>query len=271
MNISTHLKPIAGKNAIKEAVISIFLANPIIKPEKFKDLINSEFATKFQKFDAIASLNLNIKGNPEGHLEASAPDIQQNVGFRFMNFVQGDTSKVLQGKNEINRSFLSFHSLQYNRWNDFLQDFFETLGSISKFQPGMFSVGMSLHYIDEFYWISEPPINISTIFKKDSDILPPDFFSSKIESFMINRLKTVKNFDYFDRIEIKIENEPRPTILVSHNVTQQLEPTDLADFLTNPKFREILQSAHEHNKSILNGLLQNDVCALIGLDQKNNL
>jgi hypothetical protein len=41
------ISPINKDHSIKEAVISLFLANPIIKPERFQKIIENEFKDKF--------------------------------------------------------------------------------------------------------------------------------------------------------------------------------------------------------------------------------
>jgi len=52
------ISPISNEHFIKEVVISLFLANPIIKPERFQQLIETDFKDKFQKFEPLSQVEL---------------------------------------------------------------------------------------------------------------------------------------------------------------------------------------------------------------------
>ena len=61
MSISEKIQPIKKSHSIREAVISVFLQNPIIKPERFQSLIDGEFKDIFQQFDPLSQVKVQIK------------------------------------------------------------------------------------------------------------------------------------------------------------------------------------------------------------------
>jgi len=109
MGISDYLRPIQNQHAIKECVVTLFLAAPIIKPSKFKKLIeNPDFKNKFDKFDPI--LNYTIQLDPLN--VGLSPSTPNEIGFQFQGFKNGDVDFLLRGMNEGTRQCLSFHTLQ---------------------------------------------------------------------------------------------------------------------------------------------------------------
>ena len=266
MSLDNKIRAISGSHSIKEAVISVFLANPIIKPERFQALIEKEFKDKFQQFEAISTVQIQIK-NDKGTLENSTPQLLNNVGFKFSNFKKGVPTTVIQGLNESNRSFISYHSLSYSSWDIFFSDCKNCFEILNQLQTDIFITAFSLHYIDEFLWIDEDNvIDTTVVFNKFANNIPKEFFNSSNTDFNLTTERVEGKYKYFDRLAIKVEPAIKPIISISHNVTQPLkEVISLSDLIKSNTFNEILEVAHNHNKKLLGDILTPEVKQLIKL------
>lgn len=266
MSFLANLKKPNSKNAIKEAVISLFLAAPIIKPKRFGQLINKSFSQSFQHFEPVNAIKFQFK-NADGKI-TQLNQISDEVGFKFTRFVNGATSNILQGINEEQRTFISYHIFDYNRWKDFVEDFKHVITNLSEGQSNLFVTAFSLHYIDEFVWDNvNEPVPFREIFNTDSSFLPKEFFDSLTNEYHLTSQRRVGEFSYFDRLEVKINSNPGNSLIyISHNITQQIVDTqDLNELIQNDEFFKMLQQAHEYNKDLLKSVLKESIQSYIGL------
>lgn len=263
-----NVRPVNEGHSIKEAVISTFLAAPIIKPERFHELINNQFRDTFHQFETINQFQFQIR-NQNGLIENSGTQVLNNRGFKFSAFNNGKLQKVLQAVNEETRSHISYHSLDYKRWNGFFNDYVNYIKTILNFHPNIFINAISLHYIDEFDWIDPKLSDLEDMFDRGCSYISPQFFNSLRTTNILTMERTKQNDPkgkYLDRIEIKVEPNIRPSILISHNVTEPLpEPIELSSFIDTEQFNETMMAAHLHNKNILNCLLKKNIKDLINL------
>lgn len=257
--------PVNGGHSIKEAVISTFLSAPIIKPERFQELINTSFKDVFHQFETINQVQFQIK-NEKGLIQNTGTNLISNRGFKFSAFKNGKLQKVLQAVNEETRSYISYHSLDYNRWKDFFEDYLEYIKAILGFHPNIFIDGISLHYIDEFHWENPQLEDLDEIFDRECSFLSKEFFKSLKTTYIIAMEQIKDDAKYLDRLEIKADPTINPLISISHNVTQPFnEPIDLLEFIKSEQFGETLMAAHLHNKKILKCLLKQKIKDLINL------
>lgn len=61
-DFKTAIRPVSGNHSIKEVVITLFLSNPIMKPERYESLIKNEFRDKFHKFEKVNQVQFQFKG-----------------------------------------------------------------------------------------------------------------------------------------------------------------------------------------------------------------
>jgi uncharacterized protein (TIGR04255 family) len=270
MDIGKKLIPINQKNSIKEAVIRLFLAQDIIKPEDFKELIKTNFKSLFTEFNSINSFKLAFE-NTGGNIEHRQHE-EKNMGFQFIGFdEEGSLKKVLQAHNgghDKTLTSISFHLLKYERWKPFVNEFYQLIQSLNDFRSNIYINAFGLQYTDDFNWIGEN-IPLDKIFSKNSEIIPERFFKSD------DNLLILVNNDkgYFDRIEIRVEPEPIilennqkiPSIRIIHNITQPLDLISLDEFIGKGKYKSKLDKIHEQNKKLLKDILQPQVAELIGL------
>ncbi len=261
-----QLIPARKQHSIKEAVISFFLVNSLVKPEGFHTLIKDQL-NDFQKFDIIQRIGFQFR-EAEGQ-ETLNKIPSSNIGFRFHKFENGQTSAVLEGENqkELGRTHISFHDLDYHRWADFRNNFVKYIQILSDFRSDLFTTAFSLHYIDEFYWTGDGKAPVVQIFNAKSSFLPPVFFESENSVYLITTQKEVNGFIYYERLEIRIdENRPQPLITISHNITQPLnDEIMLADFITDSNQLAVIDQAHNYNKSTLKSIFTSEVCEKINL------
>ncbi|WP_028296293.1 TIGR04255 family protein [Olivibacter sitiensis] len=264
MSLRDKIRPINGKHSIREAVISLFLANPILKPSRFEKLIQAEYAHVFQKFGVVSQLQVQFQRNDDGR-DATNITNQAEAGFKFSAFESGKPKRVLQGINEAGRTFVSYHELGYERWALFYSDYKDQVRALGNIQADIFINAFSLHYIDEFLWIDkEGGIDLSLFFKKNQK-LPLDFFDSINPIFSLVAEKEINGVVYYDRLEIQVRSDIQPSVVISHNVTEALQKEVQLSDLFRTDFESKLADMHEYNKKLLKDLLTEEIQQLIEL------
>lgn len=261
------LKPFSQNHSIKEAVITLFLASPIIKPERFQELISKGLSDDFHLYEPVNAVQFQFKATNNGMFPEQQS--QPNVGFKFLAFKQGKIGRTLQGVNEVNRTFISYHNFVYERWGGYLTEYLEILKTLVDFHADIFVKAVSVHYIDEFGWISESQLDLTKVFNQDAVYMSKAFLaSSNTSNFIFNTEKAEKESLFFDRLEIKVDNKIKKNISISHNGTMQFDDFKALSSLIDEEkefFVNSLQSLHEHNKQILRDILNSDIKSLINL------
>lgn len=265
MTLTEKIKPINGSHSIKEAVISIFLVNPILKPERFQTLIETELSEDFQRFEDVGRFQVEL--NHEKGITNPAVQVFNNIGFKLSQFEKGRPQRILQGINEEQRTFISYHSLGYSRWKPFFEEFKKSIKALSKVQSDLFVSAYSLHYIDEFLWIDETnSIDLKLIFKDDNTTFPKVIFDCKNANYSLITEKEINNIKYNDRLEITLDSNIKPFIRISHNITRTLDDIyDFKSFVEEEKFEDVITLVHEANKRLLKDILTSDILKMINL------
>ena len=255
------------KNAIKEAAITLFLSSPINKPDRFKEIIKDpDLNSFFHSYENIGEVTFNfahVKGNisNKGH-------VYNDAGFKLLRFVEGKPEFVLQGINDKKRNYFSFHELNYVRWADFLDSYKKILKTIEKIHTEIFLTGLSLHYIDEFIWCEETPIDLTRIIEA-KDYFPQNFMKSK-SGYLVNT-REIENAGVnkiFDRIELLLTSDISKNIVISHN--QNVLFDNLVELKKAEAKEDIIQNfnlLHKNNKNFLGSILLPEVKKLIGLTE----
>lgn len=266
MSLKNKIQPINGNHSIREAVISLFLANPILKPSRFRQLLEGSYGDVFQEFELMTQLEVQIQKHNDGK---NAPVFRHDpeAGFKFSNFDKGKPSRVLQGVNEYGRTFVSYHNLNYERWKPFYEDYKSQIVDLSSVQSDLFINAFSLHYIDELLWIdSDSEIDLELILKKDHKKIPLDLFQSSNPIFNLTAEKVINEVTYYDRLEIQVRSNIQPTVVISHNVTEALQDeVQLSDLFGTTSFENKLEDMHNYNKNLLGDILTDPIQRLIGL------
>ncbi len=262
-----NLKPISGSHSIKEAVLTLFLASKIIRPNEYEHLITEKgvLDEDFQHFEVLNATHIKVEG--------INVNIQQegNAGFKFTGFNKGKPDKLLRGMNEENRFFYSFHLFNYKNWQVFKDDFIKYIRILDSHQPGTYVQAYSLTYLDEFIWDnnSEKSNEYSTelVFNRDSDFLPAHFFEPENIIYAVDSESIENNNRYSSRIDIAITDKIlAKNIAISHNQTVMLPSViEINKLIESVEFSSDLDSAHDKNKSILKSILTEEVCRKINI------
>lgn len=262
-----NLKPFAGSHSIKEAVIALFLASKIMKPNEYESLIAdvNQLGQDFQQFEVLNPTQIKFEGPNVSILKG------ENAGFKFTGFDKGKPEKILRGINEENRFFYSFHLFNYKNWNLFKGDFLKFISILDKFQPGAFVQAYSLTYLDEFTWDQKSEMSngyeAKKLFNENSDFLPKNFFESNNVSYTLDADKSDDIKKYSDRLDITIRDKMLgKNIGISHNQTFFLpEVNRLGNLIEDDRFSEDLDAAHDGNKHLLKNILMKEVLGKINL------
>lgn len=264
MSIASKVRPVKGNHSIKEVVISLFLVDPISKPEKYKTLLQKEYRERFDRCEPVSNFQIQFR-REDNHVRTQF-DLQQNAGFKFIREKDETTERILQGVNEPKRSFMSYHSLNYTRWFPFLENFKKDINILASYEENAFIRGFSLHYIDEFYWIHQhAPLDKSLILQENNKKIPADFFTAKNPVYSLISEKKMGDSVYFDRLEIKVHQTKEITLTISHNVTENLTDPMKFNTLFDSDFEQKINEMHSYNKELLADILQEEIQLLIGL------
>lgn len=172
MSILDNLLPSQKNHSISRVVFSFFLAQKILQPEKFKDLLLGNVFNRFQKFQVTQEHGILFEQViTQGETTVSTNSIAPKTnGFIFQSFTQGEREYVLKLENRNsenpsnNLSVISVELYKYIDWNSFILDVKSFIIAISKFQANLFIKSFSLSYIDQFNYINTEPITMKDIF-----------------------------------------------------------------------------------------------------------
>lgn len=263
MSISSQVVPVMGKHSIKEVVLSLFLVEPIPEPVEFMENLKRDFKDRFDSYEPVSNYQVQFRKN-KSDLQ-TLMNHNPNAGFKITKSSENNPQLILQGINEPGRSFISYHSLAYTSWNDFIEEFILNIEAISRYKADISIHGFSLHYIDELIWKGKGPIDKTMILKKNKDRIPGDFFTTRSPAYSLISEKNIKGSIYFDRLEIKVQNLERSSMIISHNVSQNLDDPIFIENLYNPDFKQKIEDMHSYNKELLSEILQDDIQTIIGL------
>jgi uncharacterized protein (TIGR04255 family) len=257
MTTLNSLKPYSENHSVKEAVISIFLESPLTNVNEFVEWSNS-----FSDFHQLSTVNIEIKPNAVAEVK---PTAENQRGFRFNQINdKGQVSRVMMGRNDPFAFIVSFHSLLYVRWEQFLSEFKENLALFLNFYPDFKVIAFSLLVIDEFKWESNQKLDLKDIFISNPYI-PETFFKNGTQSSIVfeseyNGIKFAQN------LAVIAPEQAIGSLIISHNVAKTFTSVEqLKTFLEKPSFNIELESAHQVNKDMLKSILNKEMCELIKL------
>lgn len=260
-----NLQPFLGGHSINRSTISLYLPQEIIKPEKVFDKISKDeyFSAKYQRRNLIHSRIISFK-NDKNSLSIVDEKLNENVvGFVFEQFnINGEIENILTLQNDSNRTFISFETRKYIRWeiffNRFLQDFTE-LTSHHEF----YFEALSLTYIDEFIWKSESKIPVEEIFEKNSELINSKFLKSKNGTIVLFSQNEDNNIE--EKTEISFNNELKRVQIIHQHATKFKDVLDTNNLISKDNLKNKLDVAHLSNKETLEDLLTQGVKEKINL------
>ncbi len=269
MDLLQYLKPCNENHSIKEAVITVFLENEIAYPKGFQKLIQSHYKDVFQRFELINEVTIDSSN------EHKITKKIEEIGFEFSSYQEGKLKNILRGFNEKdeNRYRLSYHTLKYNRWTDFNEEFYTYMKFLPEIQQPLRVKSFGVYYIDDFFWENKKMrIPTETIFNVAHNMIPTYFVESNnaMLSLAKEHFTNIATNPYLERFDIQMSSislsPDNPSIRITHHVTQDLvDLVDLSTFLEQHEYKKMLQDAHNHNKNVMKGILTQEVLSMIQL------
>ncbi|MCZ8091390.1 MAG: TIGR04255 family protein [Flavobacterium sp.] len=259
-----NLKPISGSHSVNRAVITLFLPQEIIKPEKVLERINSEvhFTSKYKRRVLIKSKVLRIS-NEKNELSVTDKSINDSAtGIILEQFDEsGKIENVIILRNEDNKSIITFETRNYVRWVNFYSRFIEDFTELTKENEFYFEA-ISLTYIDEFIWFSDEYIPVNEIFEKNSELINSKFLKSKNGTIVL--FSQNENLNIEEKTEISFNNELKRIQIIHQHATKFKSLFDIDTF--KDRSEDILNVAHISNKETLKDLLSQTVKEKINLN-----
>lgn len=257
MPLTDQIRPISGTHSIKEVVASVILATPIIKPERFKKLIDLNLKDKFHQFE-VAERWGGEASIQDGKFQVTSPELEENVGFRFLSYEGGERKSILAGINEEKRSYIAYHAFSYQDWKSFYNEYTYCLEALNEQHSSeLFIRAFNLQYVDQFQWVDKKnQIDANVLFNNGCKYLPTMFFESKMIDYKMVANNEEDGVAFLDRLEIKIVSKFNPIIQITHSYVQPLtETSDFKKLVDEGNFKKSMDFAHNHNKSILSDIL----------------
>lgn len=267
--VKDKLIPYTESHSISEVIFSLFLVQPLIKPERFEKIFQAENNTLqnyFQEFKPIISQEFGFTFNNENSPTVD-PRANKIVGFEFRKFAEGKLKKVFNLNNEPN-PILAIHDLEYSRWAVFYPEIDKIINGFKNFDSNMYIRGIGISYVDQFTWNDKNYPDIKSIFKSNK-YLPEIIFESKNNlNFSTNHTRVVEDCLYSENINVNINRITKGSFNISiiHNAIENIIDFKSLDDLFKDNFlKECSTKVHNLNKDLLKTILQDDVLSLINL------
>ncbi len=274
MPLATNLIASREKHSITEAILSIFLLQPLIKPSRFKELLTEghPLNNRFQHFQIQQSLNFSAEIGVNRELK---PDLRsttpQDMGFIMNAFKNGTPEYILTYQTNGPAHVISIHAMQYESWNLFIKDVSIFLNALAQFQQNIFFHTIGLTYIDQFNWLGEDELEMKMIFNENSSYLPPQILENKGEwNYTFGHTMNIPDKLLFEHINLGISTVANNNSLLtlSHNVARGFienekelnEKTITDDIIGEAEY------LHTLNKLFLKSCLKEEILLMIGLN-----
>ncbi|MGV3684383.1 MAG: TIGR04255 family protein [Daejeonella sp.] len=267
--VEKFLRPISSKHSIREAVITLFLSEPITEIPDFKSELAKSLTNEFPAMQDLHEIGIQFKLEKDKAGVQESQPINNNNGFRLLNIFEGKTTGVLQAINDQHRNFISVHTFSYIRWENFFPETVGYLKAIAEIKGELKVKAVSIHYIDEFKWIAESDIDPKIVFNSDSQYISSVLLNPSIRSqtnYLIE--KQEGDLKYFEGLGLLLDNKAAKKIEISHNTISEFrEPQTLESLLNEDleNFLGIFNSLHKYNKLMLDDILLDEVKTLINM------
>lgn len=257
------LFPFAQNHSVAEVVVTFTLGKKIDNPQEFIKKFKPMFSD-FQQTGVVFSQGIQLELNETylPKINSNNPEIQ---GF-FAQKLKDDNSISIVVRNYIDvltgLPILSFHFLDYVRYNNFLDDFLIMLHKLNELELFIVQT-IGFTYVDLFEWRSQENLPLSKIFNKKNKYLPEHFFSYKGDFMIVNSgvINGNNEQEYIEKIQIRStrQSESSLNLQIIHDVILDLKKQVLLNELIENKtfspLKETLNFEHQLNKDFLNNIL----------------
>jgi uncharacterized protein (TIGR04255 family) len=266
-----HLIPHKKDHSISEAIFSVFLSSPIVKPQRFEELlkIGQPLSGIFQNFQFNEGVQFGVSMKPNQNPEISQKKTGQD-GFMMEAYSEGKIDWVIRSLQIGNVYTVSIHCLNYSNWEFFYNKVFSFLEILSNFEKGLYVTGYSLNYIDQFNWLNDELPDMKVIFNDTSKYLPHLLFETKgVWTFTSTQNRIVDSQYVLEHTNLatNLVAIGNYNISIVHNAASMFPEvkslTDLCD--EKEALKRFADKMHGLNRDFLLQTLNSEVLALIGL------
>ena len=255
------LRPVKETHSISRAVANFYLAQNF--PESqiiLEKIVSSEKFASYSRKGSISEKLIQF-----GDRAVNVRD-NKNNGFVLERFQNGVTSDILKMENTPNgKSVLNIETRNYSRWNNFSENLSQDLEELTSFKS-FYVEAIGLTYVDEFLWKADTPIDVESVFNKQSEMLNNKFLTSNISSIVSTFIDTqIEGYNLGEeRSEISFSNKLK-RVTISHTYVLQFIKLKELEQHTYPHFISDLEAIHDKNKQFLREILSDSTQNLINL------
>ena len=253
-------------HSIKEVVIS-FVVKPELEDLEGYENLMSEGGSLHSKYNIFEKLNIVEKQFDSKNLQMKK-ERKYVSGFRFSDKAEDGTIRnVIQGqtRNRIKSGLFTFHTLNYDRWTNFITSCISDAKAIAGYKDIYEISEAGLLYIDEFYF-AEVEYKPEQIFRVGSKHLPQGMFDSDIADYKLSTNKNCGIGGYTDIFSIQVYNDlNKKTIRITDDMHFGLQKMSLRNFLNDADPERLFRNFKEANHELLKEVLSDNALSLIKL------
>ena len=261
-----NLYTVSQQHSVKEAVITFALTPKLTNSSEYEHLLEegASLYGRYHKFEPIVVQEINV----DARLNQTEVKGIREHGFKLIRFDGGKTTNIIQAIPQPTQTLLTFNTVNYVRWSDYLQECMTDAKAISTINQNLLMASLGVMFVDEFYFKEHDKYNPEEIFNLNSSNLPKSIFDSDFTDYNLSNHKTNSGFDYIENLSIQVCNDMengRKVVRITGNIMSFISPVMFADALNTADILTYLNFGHDQNKNMLKSILSSDALNMIGL------
>lgn len=254
------------QHSVKEAVITFSLTPKLSNLSDYENLLaeGAPLYGKYHKFEPVIVQEINV--NPR--LNQTEIKGSKDRGFKIIKFESGKTSDIIQAIPQPTQTLLTFNTVNYNGWSNYLKDSIDAAKAISGVDSKYLVESLGVMFVDEFYFQEHSTYKPTEIFNLNSSSLPKSIFESDFTDYNLSNHKKKSGFDYMENISVQVFNDTeigRKVIRITGNIMSFVSPVSFSEALNSDDMLKYLNFAHDENKNMLRSILSYEALKMIGL------
>ncbi len=254
------------QHSVKEAIITFSLTPKLLNLSDYEHLLaeGAPLYGKYHKFEPIVIQEINVKPR----LNQTEIKGSRDRGFKIIKFASGKTSDIIQAIPQPTQTLLTFNTVNYNGWSNYLKDSLEAAKAISNVDLKCLVESLGVMFVDEFYFQEHSTYKPTEIFNLNSSSLPKSIFESDFTDYNLSNHKNKSGFDYMENISVQVFNDTdkgRKVIRITGNIMSFISPVLFSEALSSDDVLKYLNFGHDQNKSMLRSILSDKALKMIGL------
>lgn len=267
MAIAGNLRTEFGDHSVKEAVISFSVSPKITDISPIERLLESgmAFHEQYHKFEPVNIREVKV------NTQTDQTDIDKVIerGFKIISFEDGKTSNIIQGIPQPTHTILSFNTLKYKGWTDYMTRSLKGAEAIAEaVKATLMLSNIGVMFVDELYFEDKDAYRPEEIFNLKSRNLPSTIIESDMADLTLSTHKSSGDIDYMENISIQVFNDResgRKVIRITGNIMSALAPAPFGEALQSDSLKRYLGFGHNKNKEMLRDILSENALKMIGL------